>query len=76
MSYESLKKQIKALPEEYLDDVSEYVQLLLNKIASPKDSKETSSSRLKLGLAEGMYNYPEDIHAGEEIITDAFEDYI
>ena len=76
MSYEVLEKQIQALPEEYLEDVSEYVQLLLNKVAALKKEKGTSSSGLKLGLAEGMFNYPDDIHAGDDIIADAFEDYV
>ena len=28
------------------------------------------------GIAEGLFNYPEDIHAGDDIIADAFEDYL
>lgn len=75
MSYSVLEKQIQALPEKYLEDVSEYVQLLLYKVAALKKEKGTSSG-LKLGLAEGMFNYPDDIHAGDDIIADAFEDYV
>lgn len=76
MSYEVLEKQLQALPTEYLEDVSEYVQLLLYKIAALKNQNGTTSSGLKLGLAEGQFNYPDDIHAGDEIIADAFEDYL
>ena len=76
MSYAVLEKQIQALPEEYLEDVSEYVQKLLHKIAALKNEKNVTASGLKLGLAEGLYNYPDDIHAGDEIIADAFEDYV
>ena len=76
MSYAVLEKQIQALPEEYLEEVSNYVQKLLTKIASLKNENTTTLSGLKLGLAEGQYNWPDDIHAGEEIIADAFEDYL
>ena len=72
MSYEILVKQIQPLPEEYLEDVSEYVQLLLYKIAALKNQSGTTSLGLKLGLAEGQFNYPDDIHAGDEIIADEF----
>ena len=76
MSYAVLEKQIQALPEEYLEDVSEYVQLLLYKIAALKNQNGATSSGLKLGLAEGLYNYPDDIHAGDEILADEFKDYV
>ena len=76
MSYETLEKQIRSLPTEYLEDVSEYVQLLLHKIAALKNQSGATSSSLNLGLAEGQFDYPDDIHAGEEIIANAFEDYL
>ena len=70
MSYSTLEEQIKTLPEEYLEDVSQYVQLLLYKAAALNKTKSTG---IKLGLAEGLFDYPDDIHADDKIIADAFE---
>ena len=76
MSYEVLEQQLKTLPEEYLEDVSQYVQLLFYKIEALKKEEKTKKTGIKLGIAEGLFNYPEDIHAGDDIIADAFEDYL
>jgi hypothetical protein len=77
MSYAVLEQQIKALPEEYLEDIAQYVQLLQYKVAIlNQQSKESKTNGIKLGLGEGMFSYPDDIHAGDEIIADAFKDYL
>ena len=38
MSYAILEKQIRALPEEYLDEVSSYIEFLLFRLKEKKDS--------------------------------------
>ena len=42
-------------------------------ILTPKELIENSAYN---NLAEGMFNYPDDIHAGDDIIADAFENYV
>ena len=49
MSYDVLEKQIKALPEEYLEDVSQYVQLLFYKAKVLKQKETLMSANKKVG---------------------------
>ena len=45
MSYAAVEKQIQAVPEEYLDEVSEYIDYILFKVSKKKakDSKGTAA---------------------------------
>ena len=43
-------------------------------INAQKEKPKTNG--IKIGLAEGMFNYPEDIHAGDEFVAEEFEDYL
>ena len=42
MSYVTIKKQIQSVPEEYLDEVSEYIDYILFKVSKKK--KEVSDN--------------------------------
>lgn len=75
MPYAVLEQQIKALPEAYLEDIAQYVQLLQYKVAAEQE-EHPSTNGIKLGLAEGAFSYPEDIHAGDDIIAALFEGYV
>ncbi len=68
----SFGKQLKELPEEYLDDVSRYVQLLQYKIAVIGQVKEKKKGII-LGLAEGKYKIPDDINAYDDEIAGMFD---
>ena len=77
MSYEGLEQQLKTLPEEYLEEVAKYVQLLQYKLMMINTQNEKPKTNgIKIGLAEGTFNYPEDIHAGDEFVAEEFEDYL
>ena len=77
MSYAVLEQQIKALPEEYWEDVAGYVQLLQYKAAVlMQGGTPAETNGIKLGLGDGLYSYPDDIHAGDDYIADAFEAYV
>ncbi|MCI6816728.1 MAG: DUF2281 domain-containing protein [Treponema porcinum] len=76
MSYDVLEKQIKALPEEYLEDVSQYVQLLFYKAKVLKQKEAPQSSPIKLGLGKGLFKIPDDIHFGDNDILEDFEEYV
>ena len=46
MSYATLEKKIKQLPEAYLDEVSDYIEYILFKINAPKkDEKPADLSK-------------------------------
>ena len=71
MPYAILEKQLKTLPEEYLEDVAQYVQLLQYKIAAHSQKKETPK---RIGLGKGLFSVPDDIHFGDAEIADMFEE--
>lgn len=73
MSYAVLEQQIKALPEEYLEDISQYVQFLQYKIAALKEKKEAPQ---RIGLGKGLFSVPDDIHFGDDDVQDMFGEYL
>ena len=73
MSYAVLEQQIKTLPEEYLDEIANYVQLLQYKVMALNKEKETPQ---RIGLGKGLFSVPSDIHFGDNEIQDMFEDYL
>lgn len=73
MPYEVLEKQIKALPEAYLEDVAKYVQLLQYKVAILSQQRQTPS---RIGLGKGLFTVPDDIHFGDDEILDMFEEQL
>ena len=75
MSYTALAEEIKTLPEDTLDELAQYVEYLKYK----SDTKQqTIPNRKKVipGLAKGIFKYPDDINAGDDVIADMFEDYL
>ena len=77
MSYEQLEQQLKTLPEEYLEEVAKYVQLLQYKLMMINAQKEKPKTNgIVFGLGKGMFSVPDDIHAGDELVAEEFEDYL
>ena len=79
MSFEVLEKQIKALPEEYIEEVARYVQLLQYKMTVLGQQKEKNGKKnngLIFGLGKGKFKVPDDINAFDDEVADAFEDYL
>ena len=74
MSYDVLEKKLQAMPERYFDQISSFFDLLLSLNVSGKVDK--SKSKVTPGLAKGIFKYPDDINAGDEIVADTFEGYL
>ena len=75
MPYAVLEKQLKALPEEYLEDVAKDVELLQYKVAA-ESACQPQKRAVVPGLLAGKFTLPDDIHAGDDIIADEFEEYL
>ena len=45
MSYVSINERIQAVPEEYLDEVSEYIDYILFKVSKKKKDSSNGTSR-------------------------------
>lgn len=61
------------MPERYFDQISSFFDLLLSLPISEKI--DNPKSKVTPGLAKGIFKYPDDINAGDEIVADAFEGY-
>ncbi|MBQ4497396.1 MAG: DUF2281 domain-containing protein [Spirochaetaceae bacterium] len=73
----ALEKHIESLPEEYLEEVSRYIQLLQYKIAAlEQQKKEKQSNGIIFGLGKGKFKVPDDINAYDDVVTEEFEDYL
>lgn len=73
----ALEKQIESLPEEYLEEVSRYIQLLQYKIAAlEQQKKEKQSNGIIFGLGKGKFKVPDDINAYDDVVAEEFEDYL
>ncbi|MBR0125031.1 MAG: DUF2281 domain-containing protein [Treponema sp.] len=71
MSYAVLEQQLKSLPEEYLEEVSRYVQLLQYKITVLDQQKKQKG--IIMGLGEGKYKIPDDINAYDDEVAESFD---
>lgn len=72
MSYTVLEKELKALPEEYLEYVAEYVEFLKYRISFLNQNKISKKVPV-IGLAKGKFSVPDDINLYDDEITNIFE---
>ena len=73
MPYTVLEKKLKAIPEQYFEQVSSFLDIILS--VSPNSSDKNSSDFDELpifGLAEREFSYPDDINLHDDKITDLF----
>lgn len=71
MSYDVLEKELRLLPESYLEDVSKYIHFLLyqyeqERMAPLVESDEDFQTKMRMGLddiKEGRYTSLEDAFA-------------
>ena len=75
MSYSTLEKELKTLPEEYLESVAEYIELLKYKISFLNQNHLSKKAPI-IGLAEGKFPIPDDINAYDDEISDMFGESI
>ena len=64
MSYETLEKQIRALPEDCLDDVSHYVEFILYRLQLRDKKQQASDLSDYFGI---MKNMPDGLKAQREL---------
>ena len=72
MSYTVLEKELKALPEEYLEYVAEYIEFLKYRISFLNQNKISKKVSV-IGLAKGKFSVPDDINLYDDEITNMFE---
>ncbi|MBP3709570.1 MAG: DUF2281 domain-containing protein [Treponema sp.] len=75
MSYAMLQEELKTLPDDYIEYVSEYVELLKYKISFLGQGQFPQKAVIP-GLAEGKFKYPDDINAYDDEIVDMFGNYL
>lgn len=75
MPYAILEQKLKAVPEEYFEQVAGFLDLILK--ASHMEREEKPKKKPIIGgLAEGKYKIPDDINAFDDEIADMFEGYL
>ncbi|MBR1639451.1 MAG: DUF2281 domain-containing protein [Treponema sp.] len=73
MSYAVLEEKLQAIPEQYFDQVSSFLDIILS--LSEKEivpEKKNASKHLLHGLARGEFKYPDDINLYDNEIADMF----
>ena len=74
MSYEVLEKKLKIIPEQYFEQVSSFLDLLLSlpKSAPTETTGRKPSGHPISGLAKGKFKYPDDINLYDDEIAEMF----
>lgn len=73
MSYETVVMKLRSVPEQYLNQVSDFLDLILNQRENSEGSPRKPSGHPILGLAEGEFTYPDDINLYDDEIAEMFE---
>ena len=54
MSYDTLERQIRMLPEECLEDVSRYIEFVIFKLQKREDTQQTQDMSSYFGILKNM----------------------
>ena len=65
MSYASVIDKIKMLPDDSLNEAEKYIEYLLYKL-------KNNSNKVKLGIAKGQFQIPDDIDSVNDEIAKMF----
>ena len=69
MTYEALTKRIKSVPEEYLDEIDDFIGYMMTN----RESKHQSAIGLRqFGRERGKFKYPYDFDEDNEKIAELF----
>ena len=73
MPYAVLEKKLQAVPEQYFEQVSSFLDMILT-LPTNKDGGGAilPSGHPIFGLAEGEFRYPEDINLHDDEVADLF----
>jgi hypothetical protein len=74
MSYSAVEEKLHAIPEQYLEQVSMFLDLLLNLAPKSEDVQQEHkpSGHPIPGLAKGEFLYPDDINLYDDEIAEMF----
>lgn len=68
-----LERKLQAVPEQYFEQVSAFLDLLLSLPKQPEQKTERKpSGHPILGLAKGKFRYPDDINLYDDEIAEMF----
>lgn len=72
MPYSALENKLKSIPEQYFEQVSSFLNLILS-LSNNITSIKTVSARHPIpGLAKGEFKYPDNINLYDDEIADMF----
>ena len=71
-----LQQRLNSFPEEYFDEINAFFDLLSYKVNALSTENLPSNRKITPGLAEGKWQYPKDINAFDDDVSDMFEDYL
>ena len=73
MPYAVLEKKLMSVPEQYFEQVSSFLDIILS-LSQPEEVplKTKASGHPIFGLAEGEFRYPEDINLHDDEVADLF----
>ncbi|MCR5622000.1 MAG: hypothetical protein K6G18_09090 [Treponema sp.] len=73
MPYAVLEKKLQAVPEQYFEQVSSFLDMILTLPNNNDGGGATApSGHPVFGLAEGEFRYPEDINLHDDEVADLF----
>ena len=74
MTYSLLEKKLHAIPEQYFEQISLFLDSLMNVTTTRSNGGHLMGSGHPIpGLAKGEYQYPENINLGDDEIAQMFE---
>lgn len=77
MPYEVLERKLHTIPEQYFEQISSFLDIIINLInVQPQQTELETPSPIKIGLGKGKFKVPDDIHYGDDDIAEIFKDYI
>lgn len=74
MTYSVLEKKLHAIPEQYFEQISLFLDSLMNVTTTRSNGGRLMGNGHPVpGLAKGEYQYPENINLGDDEIAQMFE---
>ena len=74
MTYSVLEKKLHAIPEQYFEQISLFLDSLMNVTKKRSNGGHLMGNGHPVpGLAKGEYQYPENINLGDDEIAQMFE---
>ena len=72
MPYAVLEQKLRAVPEQYFEQLSAFMDLLLSLPNQNSFSERKPSGHPIFGLARGEFRYPDDLNLGDAEVAQMF----